>query len=124
MENFDVAIIGAGPAGTAAAISLTGKGYRVALIDKEKFPRGKLCGDFINPVNWPILRELGVENDLLSSEHGKVSAFRITACSGEYAEAHLPAQSGGPEFGLGLSRTIFDLALWQDNRALLLGFPQ
>jgi menaquinone-9 beta-reductase len=81
------------------------------VIDKEKFPRGKLCGDFINPVNWPILRELGVEKDLLSSEHGKVRAFRITACSGDHAEAHLPAQSGGPEFGLGLSRTIFDLAL-------------
>jgi menaquinone-9 beta-reductase len=111
MENFDAAIIGAGPAGAAAAISLAGKGYRVALIDKEKFPRGKLCGDFINPVSWPILRELGVENDLLSSEHGKVRAFRITACSGEHAEACLPAQSGGPEFGLGLSRTRFDLAL-------------
>ena len=111
MENFDAAIIGAGPAGAAAAISLAGKGHRVALIDKEKFPRGKLCGDFINPVNWPILRELGVENDILSSEHGKVRAFRITACSGEHAQAHLPAQSGGPEFGLGLSRTIFDLVL-------------
>jgi flavin-dependent dehydrogenase len=111
MEKFDAAIIGAGPAGAAAAISLAGKGYRIALIDKEKFPRDKLCGDFINPVNWPILRELGVESDVLSSEHGKVRAFRITGCSGEHAEAHLPAQSGGPEFGLGLSRTRFDLAL-------------
>ena len=111
MEKFDAAIVGAGPAGSAAAISLARKGYRVALIDKQEFPRDKLCGDFINPINWPILRELGVENDILSSEHGKVRAFRITTCSGEHAEAHLPAQSGGPEFGLGLSRTVFDLAL-------------
>jgi geranylgeranyl reductase family protein len=111
MEKFDAAIIGAGPAGAAAAISLAGKGYRVALIDKEKFPRDKLCGDFINPVNWPILRELGVESDVLSSEHGKVTAFRITTCSGEHAEAPLPAQNRGPEFGLGLSRTRLDMAL-------------
>jgi menaquinone-9 beta-reductase len=111
MEKFDAAIIGAGPAGAAAAISLAGKGYRVALIDKEKFPRDKLCGDFINPVNWPILRELGVDNHVLSSKHDKVTAFRITACSGEHAQARLPAQNRGPEFGLGLSRTRFDLAL-------------
>jgi geranylgeranyl reductase family protein len=111
MEKFDAAIIGAGPAGAAAAISLAGKGYRVALIDKEKFPRDKLCGDFINPVNWPILRELRVENDVLASEHGKVTGFRITSCSGEHAEVPLPAQNRGPEFGLGLSRTRFDMAL-------------
>src|SRR5688500_20374644 len=103
MENFDAAIIGAGPAGAAAAISLAGKGYRVALIDKEKFPRGKLCGDFINPVNWPILRELDVENDLLSSEHGKVRAFRLTSCSGEHAEALLQDHSDAPDVRLGTS---------------------
>ena len=106
-----MAIIGAGPAGAAAAISLAGKGYQVALIDKEKFPRDKLCGDFINPVNWPILRELGVDNHVLSSEHDKITAFRITACSGEHAQARLPADNSAPEFGLGLSRTRFDVTL-------------
>jgi geranylgeranyl reductase family protein len=111
MEKFDAAIVGAGPAGTAAAISLAGKGYRVALIDKEKFPRAKLCGDFINPVNWPILRELGIDNQVLSFEHEKVTAFRITTCSGEQAQALFQAQNRGPEFGLGLSRRRFDLAL-------------
>jgi len=111
MEKFDAAIVGAGPAGSAAAISLARKGYRIALIDKEQFPREKLCGDFINPINWPILRDLGVENEVLSSEHDKVTAFRITACSGEYAQARLPALNRGPEFGLGLSRRRFDLTL-------------
>jgi menaquinone-9 beta-reductase len=90
---------------------LASKGYRVVLIDKEKFPRDKLCGDFINPVNWPILRELGVDKDILSSGHDKITAFRITACSGEHAEALLPAQNRGPDFGVGLSRSSFDFAL-------------
>ena len=111
MQQFDIAIIGAGPAGAASAISLASKGYSVVLIDKEKFPRDKLCGDFINPVNWLVLRELDVDNDILSAEHDKVTAFRITACSGEQAEARLPAQHRGPDFGLGLSRSTFDLAL-------------
>jgi geranylgeranyl reductase family protein len=111
MEKYDVAVIGAGPAGAAAAISLAGKGYRVALIDKEEFPRDKLCGDFINPINWPILRELGVDKEVLSSEHAKVTAFRITACSGEHAQARFPTDNRAPEFGLGLSRSRFDVTL-------------
>lgn len=45
--NFDVAIIGAGPAGCACALSLHGKGLKVALFDKEVFPRDKICGDAI-----------------------------------------------------------------------------
>ena len=116
MEEFDVAIIGAGPAGAAAAISLASKGYHVVLIDKEKFPRDKLCGDFINPVNWPILRELEVDSDILSSEHDKITEFRITACSGEHAQARLPAQNRGPDFGLGLSRSTFDLIFIKESR--------
>ena len=61
MEHFDVGIVGAGPAGSSAAIALARKGYSVALLDKEQFPREKLCGDFLNPINWPLLRELEVE---------------------------------------------------------------
>lgn len=43
--NFDVVIVGAGPAGCAAAWILSGKGLRIALLDKETFPRDKICGD-------------------------------------------------------------------------------
>lgn len=39
MRLFDVVIVGAGPAGSSAAISLARRGYAVALIDKEQFPR-------------------------------------------------------------------------------------
>ena len=70
MEHFDVAIVGAGPAGSSAAIALARKGYSVALLDKEQFPREKLCGDFLNPVSWPLLRELNVERVLALSRKG------------------------------------------------------
>lgn len=43
-RNFDVAIIGAGPAGAAAAYTCRQNGLTVALIDKSRFPRDKLCG--------------------------------------------------------------------------------
>ncbi|HEY5393604.1 MAG TPA: geranylgeranyl reductase family protein [Hanamia sp.] len=44
-EKFDVVIAGAGPAGCAAAYMLSGKGLKIALVDKETFPRDKICGD-------------------------------------------------------------------------------
>ena len=43
--NFDVAIIGGGPAGSAAAITLAKSGQSVAIFDKSEFPRDKCCGD-------------------------------------------------------------------------------
>jgi geranylgeranyl reductase family protein len=46
-DKYDVAIVGAGPAGSACALSLADKGLRVIMIDKERFPRDKVCGDAI-----------------------------------------------------------------------------
>ena len=43
-SNFDLVVIGAGPAGTAAARHAAGQGLRVALVDRAAFPRDKLCG--------------------------------------------------------------------------------
>ena len=44
---FDVAIVGAGPAGAACALALRGSGLRVLLLDKARFPRDKVCGDAV-----------------------------------------------------------------------------
>lgn len=44
MDDFDLLVLGAGPAGCAAAITAARAGLRVALIDKHRFPRDKLCG--------------------------------------------------------------------------------
>ena len=45
----EILIVGAGPAGTSAAIRLANKGFAVKLLEREKFPRHKLCGEFISP---------------------------------------------------------------------------
>lgn len=107
MKKFDVAIVGAGPSGSSAAIALARKGYSVALLDKEQFPREKICGDFLNPVNWPVLRQLEVEREVLLRPHGKVTTFRLTSFSGDEAEVPLRRRNGATVFGLGLRR--FDL---------------
>jgi geranylgeranyl reductase family protein len=111
MEHFDAAIIGAGPAGSSAAIALARKGYSVALLDKEQFPREKLCGDFLNPISWPLLRELDVEREILARSHEKVTTFRFSSFVGEVDEVPLPSSKDGTVFGLGLRRFDLDYVL-------------
>ncbi len=48
MFDFDVLIIGAGPAGSATAIHAGRAGLRVLLMDASAFPRDKVCGDSLS----------------------------------------------------------------------------
>jgi geranylgeranyl reductase family protein len=113
MIHFDAVIIGAGPAGSSTAVALAGKGYSAVLLDKASFPREKLCGDFLNPVTWPLLRELQVERALLARPHEKIGTFRFTSLSG--ADAEIPLSVNGDEaaVGLGLRRLDLDQVLLQ-----------
>jgi menaquinone-9 beta-reductase len=115
-RRFDVAIIGAGPAGSAAAISLAQRGYDVVLIDKQNFPREKLCGNFVNPINWPLFRDLGVDDRILAEPHCRVSGFRLTAPSGESADASFSQSDQSRSYGLGLARARLDYVLLQRAR--------
>lgn len=47
-EEYDVVIVGAGPAGCTCAYQLAGKGIKVAIVEKEVFPRDKTCGDALS----------------------------------------------------------------------------
>jgi flavin-dependent dehydrogenase len=60
-KAIDVAIIGAGPAGSTLAALLASRGVRVALIDRDTFPRDKLCGEFLSYDALPIIDLLGVD---------------------------------------------------------------
>lgn len=65
-REFDVLIVGAGPAGSVAAIHLVEQGHRVLLLDKEHFPREKVCGDGLIA---DALRSLGKAGLLDSVRH-------------------------------------------------------
>jgi menaquinone-9 beta-reductase len=84
----DVVVVGAGPAGSIAAMLLARAGARVRLIDRETFPRPKLCGDTVNPGTLAILRRLrvsaGVEERGLRIEGMIVTGERGVAIEGRY----------------------------------------
>ncbi|MBI4525274.1 MAG: NAD(P)/FAD-dependent oxidoreductase [Deltaproteobacteria bacterium] len=108
MEKFDVAVVGAGPAGSSAAIALARKGYSVALLDKAFFPREKLCGDFLNPINNPVLGQLGVAKEIRQVPSAEVTAFRVTEYRGSETVVPLPSPDGAQRVGLGLRRLYLD----------------
>jgi flavin-dependent dehydrogenase len=98
----DPLIIGAGPAGSAAAITLGRAGYRPALVERTRGPTDKVCGDFLSLDAIQQARALGVDPSAL----GAAPIERIRLIHGERAvEAALPF----PAFGL--SRRAFDAAL-------------
>jgi geranylgeranyl reductase family protein len=59
-RRYDVLVVGAGPAGSIAALVLARAGARVALLDKARFPRDKACGDFVGPRGLQVLADLEV----------------------------------------------------------------
>ena len=64
--HCDVLVVGAGPAGSAAAIALAGAGFDVVLIDQQAFPRDKVCGDGLIPDAHHALRRLGLLDAVLA----------------------------------------------------------
>jgi len=63
-RRFDVVVAGGGPAGATTALRLARDGFHVALVEPQRFPRWKACGEFMSPECQPLLRELGVEREV------------------------------------------------------------
>lgn len=79
---YDVAVVGAGPAGSATATHLARAGYHVALIDRAIFPRDKPCAENLSPAAEPLLRDLGVLDEIEAMRPGRRRGFRIFAPNG------------------------------------------
>lgn len=89
----DVAVIGAGPAGAAAAISLARAGLEVVLADKATFPRDKCCGDGLTTGALRLLEQLGLDLTVLRPM-AIVESIRITAPPGPEICFPLPSDDG------------------------------
>jgi geranylgeranyl reductase family protein len=67
--RWDVVVVGAGPAGSAAAICLARAGRRVLLLDRARFPRDKVCGDALIPDALRCLAKLGLVDEVRALGH-------------------------------------------------------
>jgi menaquinone-9 beta-reductase len=104
---FNLAIIGGGPAGCAAAIVAARKGARVVLLERTRFPRHKVCGEFVSAESLELLHNLLANNFRhLLTRAPRISNSRIFL-DGAMLEARIdpPAAS--------IARFDLDAALWE-----------
>ncbi len=93
MLSSDVAVVGGGPAGAAAAITLARHGRDVVLVDKARFPRDKCCGDGLTAGALRLLEQLGLDPSAIESWQ-TVSDVVVRSPSGHQVVFPLPAGQG------------------------------
>src|SRR6185369_8181151 len=111
--RYDVAIAGAGPAGSAAAIYLATSGFKVLLLEQKNFPRPKLCGEFISPECQTHFEKLGAAAVMEQSAPAKITRTSFYARKGRHVD--VPSSFFGG-VALGLSRATMDHNLLERAR--------
>lgn len=106
-HSYDVVIAGAGPAGTSAAIHLAQRGARVLLAEQKKFPRAKLCGEFISPECLTHFDRLGVRKQMTTAGGARLTQTVFYSRGGN--SVSVPSEWFGQQnAALGLSRAEMD----------------
>lgn len=92
--KYDVAVIGAGPAGSTAAALFARAGHHVLLVDRDSFPREKVCGEFLSWDALPLLDVLGLLETLDDLGCPRIDRGRIAGAR-RFAEFPLPGIARG-----------------------------
>jgi flavin-dependent dehydrogenase len=114
MDSYDVLIVGGGPAGSSCAWALRDSGLSVAILDKQVFPRDKICGGWITPA---VLTNLEVD----AADYGRtnllqsITGFRVGAIGGPATEVKY-----AQPVSYGIRRREFDDYLLRRSGARLL----
>ena len=108
MNSYDVLIVGGGPAGSTLAYSLKNSGLKIGILDKQSFPRQKICAGWVTPEVMRVLN-LDLEDYAKSNILQKISGFKISQLGQKQVESHYP----GEPVSYGIRRIEFDDYLLQ-----------
>lgn len=111
---WDVLIAGAGPAGTVTATILARAGARVLIVDREQFPRSKLCGDSISPGTLAVLGRLNL-SDWIETHGCPIDGMLLTGPGNARVEGRYPRSLRGRTL------TRRDLDYWLLGEAIRAG---
>ena len=108
--DYDVVVVGGGPAGSSTAYHLARRDVRVLVIDKETFPRDKICGDGIAPRAVRTLYKMGLE-ERLDGQFNKFHGFRFAGPGRTVIETPIPPTPSFPDHGYIIRRVDLDKIL-------------
>ncbi len=108
-HQFDLIVVGGGPAGSVVAAGCARAGLSVALFEHHKFPRHKVCGDVINPNCWPTLDWVGAAGRIRALDQHQITGALFTTSDGTSLDVPMRAQA--------IRRSLFDAALLSHARA-------
>ena len=114
-RNQPVVIAGAGPAGSSLAIRLAQNDIPVVLVERESFPRQKLCGEFISPECLTHFDQLGVLTRMLDAGGDRISETIFYSLGG--ARISVNSRLFGSD-ALSLSRSMMDFILLDRARGV------
>jgi len=107
---YDLIVIGGGPAGTSAAITAARSGAQVLLLERGRFPRHKVCGEFVSAESLHVLAELlDPREQILLNEAERISSTRIFI---EDRELHTTIEPAAAS----IARLELDAALWDSAK--------
>nr|WP_155856151.1 geranylgeranyl reductase family protein [Cellulomonas sp. URHD0024] len=114
-DDADVIVVGAGPAGSAAAFHCASAGLDVLLLEKSEFPRDKVCGDGLTPRAVAELVRMGLP---IREQDGWIRNRGLRVIGGGHRlELEWPELSSYPSYGLAKSRMSLDHTLVDHARA-------
>ncbi len=116
VSSYQVAIVGAGPAGATCAALCAAAGLRTLLLERATFPRKKVCGDCLNPACWPVLDRLGVSARIAALAHARLTTVEFIGTDDHVLRYPLPAGGRGE---IAIKRSALDAVLL--DRAAALG---
>ncbi len=106
----DVIVVGAGPGGATAAMALAQKGYDVLLLDRQAFPRDKICGDAIPASALDLLYGLGMEEKIRAADFYYIDKMRLVSPKGYSMDANMEEEDHLTHSAI-VPRETFDVLL-------------